>query len=59
MWFGQTSLNVNRFETGLSASVNRAYDKFVLAFKLIYGNVDIHGYSIKDRATTSCIETVF
>ena len=23
MWFGQTNLNVNRFETGLSASVNR------------------------------------
>jgi len=22
MWFGQTGLNVNRFETGLSASVN-------------------------------------
>jgi len=25
MWFGQTGLNVNRFETGLSASVNGAY----------------------------------
>ena len=24
MWFGQTGLNVNRFETGLSASVNGA-----------------------------------
>ena len=22
MWFGQTGLNINRFETGLSASVN-------------------------------------
>jgi len=27
MWFGQTGLNANRFETGLSASVNGAYDK--------------------------------
>jgi len=26
MWFGQTGSNVNRIETGLSASVNRAYD---------------------------------
>jgi len=26
MWFGQTGLNVNRFETGLSTSVNGAYD---------------------------------
>ena len=24
MWFGQTGLNINRFETGLSASVNGA-----------------------------------
>jgi len=24
VWFGQTGLNVNRFETGLSASVNGA-----------------------------------
>jgi len=24
MWFGQTGLNTNRLETGLSASVNRA-----------------------------------
>jgi len=26
MWFGQTGLYLNRFETGLSASVNRALD---------------------------------
>jgi len=25
MWFRQTGLNVNRFETGLSTSVNGAY----------------------------------
>ena len=25
MWFGQTGLNINRFETGLCASVNGAY----------------------------------
>jgi len=26
MWFGQTGLNVNQFETCLSASVNTAYN---------------------------------
>jgi len=29
MWFGQTGLNVKRFETGLSASVNGAMDSIV------------------------------
>ena len=26
MWFGQTGLTINRFEAGLSASVNRTLD---------------------------------
>ena len=35
MWFGQTGLNVNRFETGLSASVNAALRYCYLLYALV------------------------
>jgi len=41
MWFGQTGLNVNRFETSLSDSVNRAkeFNFYNYQIVFVYGNV--------------------
>ena len=51
MWFGQTGLNINRLEIGLSASVNGAlshiscYDLYHTAAQLlwsVFGNYFLH-----------------
>ena len=46
MWFGQTGLNVNRFETGLSASVNGALEKDCTLRLYQYRPKDVEGPSI-------------
>ena len=45
MWFDQTGLNVNQFETSLSASVNGAYDRYD-------GPLCTHAPQISYQATT-------
>ena len=63
MWFGQTGLNVNRFETGLSASVNGAYayvfsDMWVPGLPLVFKERGLFGEVLQTSHPLFCSDQV-